>query len=323
MYPIVKTTYGTLTLTPFDPQHYPGPLLAGALALIANEDYGTVLLQEYTSPQFTLRHHTFQFSRKMRVQLTQENQSLQLSAALKNPLRMSIQSRKALMVREGQFTLVPQPVDTLSFTFEKRKEYRHFSIHYTAHLLEQLCPLFPHLPLLKTFETATFSPLPRSTLWMPTQMKDIIQQVLHCSYEPHVRAFYFDNKIRELLLLALIETTSQQPDTRHLTPADIEAVHAARAFILSDLQQHFSITQLARQVHINEFKLKIGFKKLFGTGPFGCLKQARMQQAHDLLLHTDKPIKEIASLAGYESLTSFIGAFRKYFGYTPGHVRYR
>jgi AraC-like DNA-binding protein len=63
------------------------------------------------------------------------------------------------------------------------------------------------------------------------------------------------------------------------------------------------------------------FRQVFGSGVFETLLKARMQKARSLLLETDKPIKEVASLIGYERLTSFITAFRKHFGYTPASLR--
>ena len=72
---------------------------------------------------------------------------------------------------------------------------------------------------------------------------------------------------------------------------------------------------------MNEFKLKAGFKQVFGISMFDYLIKKRMQEARSLLLETDKPIKEIASLTGYSTKQSFLNAFKKYFHDTPGSFR--
>jgi two-component system response regulator YesN len=54
---------------------------------------------------------------------------------------------------------------------------------------------------------------------------------------------------------------------------------------------------------------------------FDYLVKTRMQMARDLLLETDKPIKEIAALTGYSTKQSFLNAFKRYFHDTPGSFR--
>jgi AraC family transcriptional activator of pyochelin receptor len=132
---------------------------------------------------------------------------------------------------------------------------------------------------------------------------------------------YFENKINDFHFEVLAQTYKADPGIVDLLQSEKDAVFNARDIILTDLKQHFTIRQISEQVQLNEFKLKAGFKQLFGTGMFECLLRARMEKAKKLLIETDKPMKEIASLTGYEFLTSFITAFRKYFDYTPGSLR--
>lgn len=78
---------------------------------------------------------------------------------------------------------------------------------------------------------------------------------------------------------------------------------------------------LARQVALNEFKLKTGFRKYFDSGIFEWLMEQKMQQAKKLILNTNKPVKEISAMVGYPRTTNFITAFRRQFGVTPGALR--
>jgi AraC-like DNA-binding protein len=71
----------------------------------------------------------------------------------------------------------------------------------------------------------------------------------------------------------------------------------------------------------NEFKLKKGFRQLFGMGVFHRLLFRRMEKAKMLLETTNKSIGEIADLAGYDTAAGFIHAFRREFDMTPREWR--
>jgi AraC family transcriptional regulator, transcriptional activator of the genes for pyochelin and ferripyochelin receptors len=53
------------------------------------------------------------------------------------------------------------------------------------------------------------------------------------------------------------------------------------------MQQQFmappSLLELSRQIGLNDYKLKLGFKQLFGNTVFGYVWEQRMQQARFLL----------------------------------------
>ena len=101
----------------------------------------------------------------------------------------------------------------------------------------------------------------------------------------------------------------------------MDAIFRARDIIKTDITKHLSIKEISRLVQLNEYKLKIGFREKFGTGIFEHLLQERMDMARKLLIETGKPMKEIASLTGFNQVSNFIASFKKYFGHTPGHLR--
>jgi AraC-like DNA-binding protein len=51
------------------------------------------------------------------------------------------------------------------------------------------------------------------------------------------------------------------------------------------------------------------------------LQRLRMIHAATLLVNGNEIIKEVAEQSGYDSVTSFIAAFKKYHGVTPGYYR--
>ena len=99
------------------------------------------------------------------------------------------------------------------------------------------------------------------------------------------------------------------------------SIYEARSIIEKNTSRHFSITEVAQQVGLDEVKLKSGFKQVFGIGIFQFMLQAKMQKAWTLILETNRPVKEIAMLTGYTSNQNFVTAFKKYFNATPDSLR--
>jgi AraC family transcriptional regulator, transcriptional activator of the genes for pyochelin and ferripyochelin receptors len=105
--------------------------------------------------------------------------------------------------------------------------------------------------------------------------------------------------------------------------SDLDRLYQAREILLQDLENPPSLLDLAKQVGLNDYKLKAGFRRVFGTTVFGYLHEQRMTQAHDLLTSSDLPVTEIANQVGYTSLSAFSTAFKKFFGIRPSSCRIR
>ena len=150
---------------------------------------------------------------------------------------------------------------------------------------------------------------------MPDKMNYLIHEMLRNPYGENLRDFYYHNCIRELLFFHL--TQQNQPIPGELEDRDIAAIYQADSIISSNLHQHFTIDKLSRMTGTNQFKLKKGFKHIFGMGVFHRLLFRRMEHAKVLLETTDKSIGEIAMLAGYDTAAGFIHAFGRVFKKTP------
>jgi AraC-like DNA-binding protein len=105
------------------------------------------------------------------------------------------------------------------------------------------------------------------------------------------------------------------------TDYDIECFQKAKSMIDADTSRHYSIEFIAEKVGIGKTKLKIGFKEYFKTGLFTYLREQRMIKAAELLVESNKTIKEIAKATGYKYRTNFISAFTNYHGLPPSKYR--
>jgi AraC family transcriptional activator of pyochelin receptor len=106
-----------------------------------------------------------------------------------------------------------------------------------------------------------------------------------------------------------------------LTDADIERLNIVRDTILKNVRYHYTIPYLAHVAGINEFKLKLGFKALFGLPVFDFLTEHRMKLAMELMQTHNLTISEIAYRCGYNYVTNFCAAFRRRYHISPSEYR--
>lgn len=103
--------------------------------------------------------------------------------------------------------------------------------------------------------------------------------------------------------------------------SDKERLFEAKRILSDRMDSPPTIKELSYLIGLNEYKLKKGFKELFGTTVFGFIHQSRMSLAKKLLLGTDKSAKEIAYETGYSSPQHFTKAFKREFSFTPNSIR--
>jgi AraC-like DNA-binding protein len=106
-----------------------------------------------------------------------------------------------------------------------------------------------------------------------------------------------------------------------LKQADIQCIRAIKDMLSHKQLPHTTIQHLAYEAGMNRTKLQYGFKKLFGISIYAFQVQMRMERARKLLEETDKPIKQVAVLAGYNTISSFSAAFKKAFKQSPSQWR--
>jgi len=317
---ISSPKYGIIKFVPLIPDNIPGLLLPGSDTLFCERDFGTILIQEFNAGHYSLRYSIFNFFKKMTLLFKEGKTGTRSQLTLKSSLKIKTEKESKLNLKEGQFFLFIDKGYHKTISFDTGKEYRVFDTYYSVDLLRELVIPFPSLKDFISSPSDNFNS-PAYQRFASPKMIEIVYDILKCPYDENLRRMYFENKVRDYLFELLIRAFRTVPVKEILSQAETAAVLEAKDIILKDLKQHFTIQEISQKVQLSKSKLKEEFKKQFGMGLFEYLLQARMHQARDLLIETDKPIKEISSLTGYEHLTGFITAFRSYFGYTPGSLR--
>ncbi|MBS1661731.1 MAG: helix-turn-helix transcriptional regulator [Bacteroidetes bacterium] len=157
------------------------------------------------------------------------------------------------------------------------------------------------------------------------QIQQVIYQIINNKYNGDLQRLFLLSKSIELLVLcaeSALLTLNKSPETIK-TKEDKEKIIAVRDLINDRLSDPPSLTQIARTVGLNEYKLKRGFKETFNTTVFGYLTEQRLLLAQQYLLDTQKTAAEISFELGYSTPQHFNNVFKKRFGQTPDSVRNR
>lgn len=103
---------------------------------------------------------------------------------------------------------------------------------------------------------------------------------------------------------------------------DIRKIRKGHDIIINNLEQDFpSLKDFALQLGTNEFKLKYGFKELYGISVYRFIMQERLRKSKMMVQYSDQSLKSIAHTNGFKSFPHFSRTFKKHFGYSPSELR--
>ncbi len=98
-------------------------------------------------------------------------------------------------------------------------------------------------------------------------------------------------------------------------------VGAALLLLRSQPGAPWTVADLARKVDMSRTAFAARFRELVGEPPMSYLARVRLGHAAGYLSATDKTVRQIAHLVGYENESSLSKAFRRAFGRAPGEYR--
>lgn len=106
-----------------------------------------------------------------------------------------------------------------------------------------------------------------------------------------------------------------------LKPDDEEKIRECERLLTANYNQPQSLLELARSVGLNDFKLKQGFKTIYGKPVFKYLQEYRLNKAYESLNQGQKQVSEVAEEIGFNSIGSFSNAFLSQFGIRPNELK--
>jgi len=148
----------------------------------------------------------------------------------------------------------------------------------------------------------------------------ILHDMINCHYRDDVKRIYLEGKILELLAAYLNELIFEKERSNfsaRLSFTDIKSLHEARRLLDENIAAPPTIGKLAKWVCLNEYKLKTGFKELFGRPVHAYVIDKRLETARLLMEEKKLKITEAALLVGYNDLSYFAEKFREKYGVNP------
>lgn len=156
------------------------------------------------------------------------------------------------------------------------------------------------------------------TGFMTAAMQMAVHQLLDCPYRGALKQMYIESKVMELITHRLAQFEENRCEkTAQLYPDDIERLHEARDILIRSMENAPTLLGLSRQVGLSDTKLKRGFRQVFGTTVFGCLRAHRMERGRQLLAEGKMNVTEVSYEVGYSERANFTRAFTKQFGVSP------
>ncbi|ASZ13951.1 AraC family transcriptional regulator [Chitinophaga pendula] len=234
--------------------------------------------------------------------------------------------RKKVPFGSLEHNLAYAPVETGYVDVNKQDRVELIGLHFTRDRFVQLAE--NNGPILERLASAIAVDKriclnEKGNQPITTRMLMVLEEIRTCQFTGGLKKLYLQSKVLEMLALQCQQHENAFGATKQLlniSAADRERLYYARDILIRHAREPLSLSALARQVGLNEFKLKTGFKQLFGNTVFGYLSDHRLNNARTLLLEGAKTVTEIADELGYASLQHFSNAFRKKFGCSPSKL---
>lgn len=158
---------------------------------------------------------------------------------------------------------------------------------------------------------------------LSAQMLNILNDIRKCPLNGNLRSMVMEAKIIEFIALQLNQLVKEDhgKSSQKMKASDRDALFALKEFLNKSFTKDHSLRSLSKTFGLNEFKLKRGFKELFGTTVFDYLHDLKMEYAHQMLCADDVFINEVSGLVGYKNPNHFSTAFKRKFGINPTQLR--
>lgn len=137
-----------------------------------------------------------------------------------------------------------------------------------------------------------------------------------------MREGYIKLKIIELLIFLSRTNIENQTKKREYFPkSQVEKMKEIREFLVTHLDQIYTLAQLSEHFLIPMSTMKRVFKGIYGAPILTYIRKYRIQEAAQMLINSDLSISEISDKVGYENPAKFSEAFKNLMKLAPSEYR--
>ncbi len=117
-------------------------------------------------------------------------------------------------------------------------------------------------------------------------------------------------------LVVILLRSDQRGAEAGLSPEHAQMINRALQWLHAHSHENILVSDVARAVNLSPVHFRQLFRRAMGVSPKQYLFALRLQTSKCLLMH-DRPVSEVAELAGFGSPQEFSKAFRRLTGVTP------
>ncbi|MDR0400624.1 MAG: AraC family transcriptional regulator [Treponema sp.] len=228
------------------------------------------------------------------------------------------ESGALLRLRPGQgtFSFITNTLE--AGEYHAGEHYKSFRVNFSNSRMERMVEEFGIGMNSFSRKKTNFS---MSCFETTPECRIAIEQITRCPYSGPIRHLYIESKVHELLAFCMDALQNKTKNNIFsLSKSDMEHLRRAKEIVDNHIANPVTLARLSRMVYLNEYKLKNGFKALFGKPVYAYLLDKRMEYARLLLEKRSLRVYEVAEMAGYSDSSGFSKAFYKKYGYRPGDV---
>lgn len=305
------------------PGDFAGRALFGAKAITAKLPFGELVFQHHAGEGFDIWYSNYFISSALQLHGRADIPVLELHIQFLNQFDIVWDGFGTNTLKPYQYNLSYTPFVDNKASFAAGRDYHTFDIHFSLEFLQSLAPDSASLSrFLENVVKGQSCSISETDRFLSPAMINVINQILQCDFREGLNKYYIDSKVKELFVMVLDQVADVPAYVPiKLSDYDIEKLYEARTIILADFEEKLTLTQISRKTGLNEYKLKKGFKFLFGNTVFGYRHAIRMEKARLIILETKLPFADIAFMIGFEHPENFQKSFKKFFGYSASMLR--
>lgn len=196
---------------------------------------------------------------------------------------------------------------SFKMNIEKIHEYLHNDELWLKYIVSRIDKLQPAIFSLN----ATLNVMLENTL----------MNIVQCPFNGITKRLYLEAKTMEILALSIAALEPIAEPVRKLSERDKRILTDVKRYLDENYLEDLSLKFLCSEFGLNEFKLKAGFKILYGETVFGYIQEQKMQHAYQLLYSGGTNVADLSDILGYNHQGNFAVAFKKRFNVSPLQIR--
>lgn len=304
------------------PSELKGLLVPWASYQCVSYDFGTVIRQVLSTPDYKLHAAIFSITRPVTLHPYWDSSTIALQYIRQGKIISRLNDAHDLVLEPSRYSLfhvaagehISQPQEGITESLR---------IEISPAYLKELLSAHPLLQkMLDDFHEQHIT----GELLPPVRMNGKVKNILHEIYQCRKTgaSLYLEMKAHLYgLLSAYDEELTLASDLENIQASKTEkTIIAVKQYIINYPHIHeCSLENLSKMFNISTSALKLHFKKqcLISLGDF--VQQQCLLKAQELLLLGIDPVRDISQQLGYTDVSNFSRAFRNYMGCSPNEVK--